>query len=300
MARKRPRQTSARPRRRSSGGAFGPPDMCARPSPARQRIGSRRVESRRCAISLQSARPGSAGRRHRIDRPGQGCLAGRRGLMRELGSAAPVDARTKFMIASNTKGMSTLLLSVLADEGGSHAGIRRWSILYPSFRLGSDATTKATLVRNLVCACTGLPRKDYAFILADSGAPASDTYPAALQETQPTSRFGELFQYNNLMAAAARPPGRLARLPESPSSALPTTRPCRPGSSGRSRCMTRLSTSRSGRSGEWARPPGFDVDGRMVEMSNYFNLLIAPHRPAAGMVERADMARYAQLELSKR
>jgi hypothetical protein len=77
--------------------------------------------------------------------------------VRELGSAAPIDAHTKFMIASNTKGMSTLLLSVLADEGKL-----RWdqkvTDLYPSFRLGSDATTKATLVRHLVCACTGMPR----------------------------------------------------------------------------------------------------------------------------------------------
>jgi len=38
----------------------------------------------------------------------------------------------------------------------------------------------------------------------------------------------------------------------------------------------------------------------MVEMSNYFNHLIVPHRPAGGAwSSAADMARYAQLELSK-
>ena len=37
--------------------------------------------------------------------------------VRELGTTDPVDAHTRFMIASNTKGMSTLLLAKLADEG---------------------------------------------------------------------------------------------------------------------------------------------------------------------------------------
>ena len=108
--------------------------------------------------------------------------------VRTLGSPAPVTADTKFMIASNTKGMATLLLSVLADEGKL-----RWdqpvTELYPGFRLGDDATTRATLVRHLVCACTGLPRKDLAFILGDANAPASETF-RGLAATQPTSKFG--------------------------------------------------------------------------------------------------------------
>ncbi len=105
------------------------------------------------------------------------------------------------MVASNTKGMATLLLSILADDGKL-----RWDQkvidLYPQFRLGSDEVTKSVEVRHLVCACTGLPRKDFAFILAEPGAPASDTF-VQLAQTMPTSKFGELFQYNNLMASAA-------------------------------------------------------------------------------------------------
>src|SRR3546814_16784111 len=96
------------------------------------------------------------------------------------------------MIASNTKGLSTLLLSVLADEGKL-----RWdqkvTDLYPAFRLGNDEVTRSVLVRHLVCACTGLPRKDYSFILADHGAPAADTLNQ-LADTMPTSQFGDLFQ----------------------------------------------------------------------------------------------------------
>ena len=110
--------------------------------------------------------------------------------VKRLGSSEPVDAHTRFMIASNTKGMSTLLLSTLADQGKL-----RWdqpvTELYPDFRLGDDATTRATLVRHLVCACTGLPRKDFAFILASPDKPAVDTFRQLA--TQPTSRFGEIF-----------------------------------------------------------------------------------------------------------
>ena len=46
------------------------------------------------------------------------------------------------MIASNAKGMSTLLLSILADQG-----LLDWDQqvvdVYPSFRLGADSTTEA-------------------------------------------------------------------------------------------------------------------------------------------------------------
>jgi CubicO group peptidase (beta-lactamase class C family) len=217
--------------------------------------------------------------------------------VRALGSPEPVTAHTKFMIASNTKGMATLLLSVLADEGKL-----RWdqkvTELYPPFRLGSDEVTRSVEVRHLVCACTGLPRKDYAFILADSGAPASDTFKQ-LAVTQPTSKFGELFQYNNLMASAAGYLGGHLAYPDMELGA------------GFDRAMqTRIFTPlkmrdttfdlKVGESGDWARPHGYSVDGRMTLMSNSFNHLIVPHRPAGGAWSSvADMARYAQLEITK-
>ncbi len=217
--------------------------------------------------------------------------------VRELGHPEPVDANTKFMIASNTKGMATLLLSVLADEGKL-----RWdqkvTDLYPSFRLGNDATTQSVLVRHLVCACTGLPRKDYAFILANAGAPASDTF-TQLAVTQPTSKFGELFQYNNLMASAA---GYLGGALAYPKMEL--------GAAFDKAMQTRIfgplgmkNTTfdlKIGESGDWARPHSIGLDGKLVEISNGFNHLITPHRPAGGAWSTpADMARYAQLELSK-
>jgi len=217
--------------------------------------------------------------------------------VRELGKPAPVDAHTKFMIASNTKGMTTLLLSVLADEGKL-----RWDQkvidVYPSFRLGSDATTKAVEIRHLICACTGLPRRDYAFILSDGKAPATETFHQ-LAQTEPTSSFGELFQYSNLMAAAAGYVGGHLAYPQ-----------LEIGAAYDKAMQTRIFDPlgmkdttfdfRVGESGDWARPHGFDIDGRMSEMSNHFNHLIPPYRPAGGAwSSAADVARYAELELSK-
>ena len=218
--------------------------------------------------------------------------------VRELGSSEPVTENTKFMVASNTKGMVTLLLSVIADEGKL-----RWdqpvTELYPSFRLGSDATTRSTLVRHLVCACTGLPRKDYAFILADDVAPATDTF-RQLAETEPTSGFGELFQYNNLMASAAGYLGGAILYPKLELGAAFDK-------AMEERIFKPLGMRNTtfdfdkGMSGDWARPHGLDVDGNITKMSNSFNYTVYPHRPAGGVWSTAaDMARYAQLELSKR
>jgi CubicO group peptidase (beta-lactamase class C family) len=122
--------------------------------------------------------------------------------VRELGLPKLVDAHTLFLIASNTKGMSTLLLARLVDQGKL-----QWdepvTTVYPQFRLGSEATTRQVLMKHLVCACTGLPRKDLEWLFNTAkGTPAQNTF-ALLAATEPTSKFGETFQYNNLMASAA-------------------------------------------------------------------------------------------------
>ncbi|MBB4630888.1 serine hydrolase domain-containing protein [Sphingosinicella soli] len=217
--------------------------------------------------------------------------------VRALGSSEPVDENTKFMIASNTKGMATLLLSVLADEGKLQWD-QRVVDLYPAFRLGDDATTQSVQVRHLVCACTGLPRKDYSFILADAGAPASATFDG-LAHTQPTSKFGELFQYNNLMASAA---GYLGGALSYPGMELGAAFDHAMEEKIFAPLGMRDTTFdfEKGMSGNWAPPHGVDINGQIALMSNDFNLTVYPHRPAGGAFSTAaDMAHYVQLELSK-
>ena len=79
--------------------------------------------------------------------------------VKELGKPDAVDANTLFMAASNTKGMTTLLLAKLVDEGKV-----KWDDFvtkaYPKFKLGDAKTTEQVRIEHLICACTGLPRQD--------------------------------------------------------------------------------------------------------------------------------------------
>lgn len=160
-----------------------------------------RIETMRAFVETSMAELGVPGVGFALYDQGRIVYEGGVGV-RETGRPETVDAHTLFMVASNTKGMSTLLLAKLVD-----AGKLRWdervTDVYPAFRLGSEATTEKVLVRHLVCACTGLPRKDFDWIFnTPAGTPATTTF-TQLAATEPTSGFGEVFQYNNLMASAA-------------------------------------------------------------------------------------------------
>ena len=121
--------------------------------------------------------------------------------VKELGGSEKPDADTLFMIASNTKALTTLLLAKLVDEhrmGWDTQVIK----LFPGFRLGDPETTRSVLVKHLICACTGMPRQDLEWIF-EFGKITPENSLTLLGTMQPTSKFGELFQYSNLMAAAA-------------------------------------------------------------------------------------------------
>ena len=121
--------------------------------------------------------------------------------VRELGKPARVDADTRYMIASNTKALTTLMLAKLVDQTKFAWDTAAVSLL-PTFRLGDADTTRQVLVRHLICACTGMPRQDVEWLL-EYQALTPESAMTLLGTMQPTSAFGELFQYSNLMAAAA-------------------------------------------------------------------------------------------------
>jgi len=121
--------------------------------------------------------------------------------VRELGGKAPVDGDTLYIIASNTKAMTTLMLAKLVDAGKLTWDTPVTSLL-PSFKLGSAETTSQVLVKHLICACTGLPRQDLEWLFEFKSA-TPETAMATLGTIQPTSKFGEMFQYSNSLAAAA-------------------------------------------------------------------------------------------------
>ncbi|GGW90421.1 serine hydrolase domain-containing protein [Alteromonas halophila] len=114
----------------------------------------------------------------------------------------PVTADTLFMVASNTKGMATLLLAKLVELGKLD-----WKDKvvehYPEFKLGDEQTTQSVRIEHLVCACTGLPRRDLGWIFNNDSTTSAKILFKDLATTQPTSEFGELYQYSNELAAAA-------------------------------------------------------------------------------------------------
>src|SRR5690349_4621573 len=119
---------------------------------------------------------------------------------RDIAADKKPDADTLYMIASNTKALTTLMLAKLVQEGKLKWDTPVTSVL-PSFKLGNADTTKLVQVKHLICACTGLPRQDLEWLLQFDGVTPSSAL-STLGTMQPTSGFGELFQYSNPLAAA--------------------------------------------------------------------------------------------------
>ena len=126
--------------------------------------------------------------------------------VREIGTDTKPDADTLYLIASNTKALTTLMLAKLLDEGTLMWDTPVTSLL-PSFTLGDPAVTSRVLVKHLICACTGLPRQDVEWFFQYEGVTAEGA-PRTLATIKPASKFGEMYQYSNLLAAAA---GRSSR-----------------------------------------------------------------------------------------
>jgi CubicO group peptidase (beta-lactamase class C family) len=217
--------------------------------------------------------------------------------VKELGKPEKVDENTLFMAASNTKGMTTLLLAMLADEKKL-----RWdqpvTQLYPAFKLGDANTTKQVLMEHLICACTGLPRQDLEWIFEFRNATAASSL-ALLGTMQPTSKFGEVFQYSNLMAAAAGYVGAHLYDPKRELGAAYDEAMQKKIFDPLGMKSTTFDYAKALK-GNHASPHGDDVNGKPAVASMAFNYSIAPHRPAGGVwTSSHDLVRYVQLELSK-
>jgi CubicO group peptidase (beta-lactamase class C family) len=217
--------------------------------------------------------------------------------VRQLGDPTPVDADTLFMIASNTKSMTTLLLATLVDEGKLSWDTPVVQVM-PDFKLGDPETTKQVLVRHLVCACTGLPRQDFEWLLEFQGAtPKSEM--ELLGRFQPTSKFGEMFQYSNLLAAAG---GFVAAHVISPDRELGAAY----DDAMAARIFTPLGMSSTtfdfakALAGNHASPHAWDADGNTAAAVMAANYSVVPLRPAGGAWSSArDMMRYLRMELGK-
>lgn len=217
--------------------------------------------------------------------------------VRELGKPEKVDENTVFMAASNTKGMTTLLLAELVDENKL-----KWDEpvidVYPSFKLGDADTTKKVLVKNLICACTGIPRQDLEWLFEFKNA-TPETELTLLGTMQPTSKFGEVFQYSNLMAAAAGYIGAHLVYPKMELGAAYDKAMQKKVFDPLGMKSTTFDYARA-LAGNHATPHGDDIDGKPTVASMAINYSIVPARPAGAVwTSSADLIRYVQDEFTQ-
>ncbi len=216
--------------------------------------------------------------------------------VRQLGKPEKVDENTVFMAASNTKGMTTLLLAELVDENRL-----KWDEpvvdVYPAFKLGDADTTRKVLVKNLICACTGLPRQDLEWLFEFKNA-TPETELTLLGTMQPTSKLGEVFQYSNLLAAAAGYIGAHLVYPNLELGAAYDKAMQKKIFDPLGMKSTTFDYARA-LAGNHATPHGDDIDGKPTVASMAINYSIVPARPAGAVwTSAADLIRYVQDELA--
>ena len=217
--------------------------------------------------------------------------------VRELGKPAKVDGDTSFMIASNTKALTTLMLAKLVDAGKLDWNARAKDV-YPTFKLGDAATTDKVLVKHLICACTGVPRQDYEWLF-EGEKQTPQSVMATLGQMQPTSGFGELFQYSNPMAAAA---GYIGGQVANPGMEL---------GAGYDKAMQSLVFDPLGmtrttfdyakaQTGNYAAPHAYDIAHKVEVMGMGLNDTIVSSRPAGAAWSTVnDLLKYVQMEIDR-
>ena len=120
--------------------------------------------------------------------------------VRKLGEAQPMTVDTHMMIGSTGKSLTTTMMATLVDDG-----LMTWDTpvvdILPQFKMADPDLTQRITVRNLVCACTGVPRRDFEFIFNAHDLSAEDMIES-LSTFEVFTDFGEAFQYSNQMVAA--------------------------------------------------------------------------------------------------
>lgn len=119
----------------------------------------------------------------------------------KLGGQQPVTPDTLMMIGSTGKSLTTLMMATEVDDG-----LFAWDTpvisLYPSFAVADSGLTRQITMRHLVCACSGVPRRDLEFLF-NARTLTPEAVIASLRDFAFYTGFGETFQYSNQMVAVA-------------------------------------------------------------------------------------------------
>jgi CubicO group peptidase (beta-lactamase class C family) len=260
-----------------------------------RRLGPAEIDELKRFVTTAQGELGVPGIAVGVVQDGRVAFAGGFGV-RELGKKAPIDENTLFMIASNTKALTTLMLAKLVEQG-RFAWETPIAAIDPTFKLGNAETTASVRLKHLVCACTGTPRNDWNILEIRGSTPKQKL--DGLATFAPTSKPGEMFQYSDLLAAAAGFIGGHVAYPELELGAAydkaMQTRVFGPLGMTATTLDHRLALRRPNRA--IAHTP--DRNGKQALAMMELNDVIIAQRPAGGAWSNVrDMLKYLQVELA--
>ncbi len=204
----------------------------------------------------------------------------------------PVTAETLMMIGSTTKTMTTLMMASIVDDGKMQWDTRVVEIL-PDLAVSDPDVTRQLTVSNLICACTGVPRRD-AELIFNSSELSAEAVIQSLKTFEFFTQPGEAFQYSNQMVAtggfvaAAAATGQTGNLSAAYEREL-QQRVIQPIGM----FSTTLSFEEVRAGGNYATPYGLDLAGRLVPITLEDEAFVTPIGPSGAAWSNAtDMGRY--------
>ncbi len=121
--------------------------------------------------------------------------------VKSIGGGEPITADTNMMIGSTGKSLTTILMGTLVDDG-----LMSWDTpvkeALPEFKVSDPELSQTMTMRNLVCACTGVPRRDLELVFNADTLGAEEIVESLATFTFFTD-FGEAFQYSNQLVGTA-------------------------------------------------------------------------------------------------
>lgn len=212
--------------------------------------------------------------------------------VRGVGGAA-MTTDTHMMIGSTGKTITTMLMAAMVDEG-----LFAWDTpvveVLPEFAVADPELSESMVMWHLVCACSGVPRRDLELLFNADEMTAEDVVES-LATFEFFTDFGEAFQYSNQLvgtggfAAAAADGAVWGALAQGYADSL-ERRILEP----LGMAHTTLSFDAVTARGEHALPHQLDLDtGDYVEVSLDVERLLVPIAPAGSHWSTVDdMARY--------
>jgi len=118
--------------------------------------------------------------------------------VRAVGGEA-MTADTHMHLGSTGKTITTMLMAAMVDEGLFDWDTAIVEVL-PEFAVADPGLTESMVMWHLVCACSGVPRRDYELLFNAAEMTAEDVVES-LATFEFFTDFGEVFQYSNQLVA---------------------------------------------------------------------------------------------------